>query len=295
MYEKGARAIIRPPRAKYDQNKIPAISQIPGFGSVERTSIAFRNPDGETLFGSFYQAPQPFDNSCVIYLHGNASNQLEGRYIISLFVPIGVSVFCFDFAACGCSTGKYISMGYRERADVATVVRILREDFHVRKIALWGRSMGAAVSLFCVADESLDISGAVVDSPYASLSRLVWDVGAQRVPKWMRKRAMKEVRKIVCTKAHFDILSVEPQSACVTCEKPLFFIHAEDDTLVKKSNSIELFSRAPTEEKQLYIVSGNHNSERPSEVLTRATEFLCRSLGLIVEFDDDVTCPQNSY
>ena len=295
MYKKGAKAIIRPPRAKYDPNKIPTISEIPGFGNVERTSIAFQNPSGETLLGSFYRAPEPFEDSCVVYLHGNASNQLEGRYIISLFVPLGVSVFCFDFAGCGCSTGKYISMGHREKDDVATVLEILRTDFHIQKVALWGRSMGAAVSLLCVGDDELGVVAAVLDSPYASLKDLVWDIGAEHVPKWLCKRAMKNVREIVRKKASFDIYEVEPASACEHCQKPLFFIHAEDDALVKKSNSIELFSSAPSQDKKLYIVDGKHNSDRPSAVLLRATEFLCRALGLIVEFDSDASCEQNSF
>ena len=59
---------------------------------------------------------------CVIYLHGNSSGRPETLPIVDLMIPLGVSVFTFDFAGCGMSEGEYISLGWHERDDLELVI-----------------------------------------------------------------------------------------------------------------------------------------------------------------------------
>ena len=59
---------------------------------------------------------------CVIYLHGNCSGRPEALPIVDLMIPLGVSVFTFDFAGCGMSEGEYISLGWHERDDLELVI-----------------------------------------------------------------------------------------------------------------------------------------------------------------------------
>ena len=53
-----------------------------------------------------------------------------------------VLVLCIERGCC-----RYLSLGYYEKADVATVVEYLKASGAVTNIALWGHSMGAATSL----------------------------------------------------------------------------------------------------------------------------------------------------
>ena len=59
---------------------------------------------------------------CVIYLHGNSSGRPETLQIVDLMIPLGVSVFTFDFSGCGMSEGEYISLGWHERDDLELVI-----------------------------------------------------------------------------------------------------------------------------------------------------------------------------
>jgi pimeloyl-ACP methyl ester carboxylesterase len=285
MVARGARAIIRPDRASYDLYKIPVDNIIPNFGLIHRTSVTFQNSARHTLHGSFYHAPDSSRRACVIYCHGNSSNQLEGRFLIPNFAPVGISVFCFDFSGCGCSTGKYVSLGHREAEDLATVIEILRRDFNIERVALWGRSMGAAVSAIALQNEHLGIIGAVLDSAFASLRGLIVQlIRSHHCPKWLAKKAVKKVRKRVLRKAAFDIDDVEPIRRFRGCRKPVFFICGERDDFVKPANSEMLFDASASDDKRLEVVPGKHNTDRPMGVTLSATEFLCGLLGVSVTF-----------
>jgi len=292
---KGVQAIIRPRRLEYDLKKIPVNNEIPGFGNIERVSISFRNSRGIRMLGSFYRAPKPLDgNPCIIYMHGNSSNQIEGRFAVSLFLPIGINVFCFDFSGCGCSEGKYVSLGHFETIDSESVISILHNDFFCDKIALWGRSMGAvtALSLAC---KRKDISSIVLDSPFCSLRELCSIIAKDyNIPGFLLPSVIETVREKVLIEAGFDIDDVDPLSEAHHCIIPTFFIHSEEDDFIPVSNSVRLFDMCGSDIKTLKIVKGNHNDDRPAEIIYSAAEFLCKYLGLSISFIEQEPIQQNS-
>lgn len=284
MFQKGAKLIIRPPRSTYDLTKLPLIAEVPNFGVIQRTSLPFSNNRGQTMYGSLYKAPNPIVDACIIYLHGNASNQLEGRFLVSLFCPIGISVFCFDFAGCGCSDGKYISLGYYENQDLDVVIDMLETQFGFHQFLLWGRSMGASVSILAL-ERSEKIKAAVVDSPYISIKSLIKQLGrARKVPDWFIKTSTENVRKKILEKASFDIYEVSPLEKVSNITKPILFIHGIDDDFVIKRNSEILYDRCNSEYKEIQLVPGEHDTNRPPETIKYATTFLCKAVGLNIQF-----------
>jgi len=72
----------------------------------------------------------------VIYLHGNSSSRRAARSLLTILVPLNISVFVFDFSGCGHSEGKYISLGYFEKDDLKVVVKFLRQSGKVSTIGL---------------------------------------------------------------------------------------------------------------------------------------------------------------
>lgn len=51
---------------------------------------------------------------CVIYLHGNCSSRVEGTQAAKVLLPMGMTVFSFDFSGCGRSEGEWVTLGYKE-------------------------------------------------------------------------------------------------------------------------------------------------------------------------------------
>lgn len=294
--EMGANLIIRPPRAEYDYKKLPINQFVPNYGMVQREEVIFKNSKGQNIIGSYYHPNEKIPEiSCVIYLHGNASSQREGTFLVPIFIPSGVSVFCFDFSGCGCSDGEYISLGYFERDDVSCGINYIRENFGVGRVALWGRSMGAACSIYALADDPT-IAAAIVDSPFCSLPELVRELAkTQNIPGMVTSMAAKLVGKKIRDVAKFDIEKLVPLDVADQCFSPVFFIHGEHDDFILPIHSKKLFDKYSGEDKQIRIVPGSHNSFRPFDVQIAAVLFLARCLEAPIVIDDVVRTLEMDY
>jgi hypothetical protein len=126
------KAVIRPPRDNYTDNDLgPEKFNIKGK-NYKRTDFTLINERNLKLHCSFWE---PYDEEreydripCVVYLHGNSSSRAEAAPEAKYLLPMGITLFSFDFAACGRSEGEYISLGWFEREDVNCVIEFLRKS-----------------------------------------------------------------------------------------------------------------------------------------------------------------------
>ena len=150
-YDQLVKAIIRPPRAEYEEAHLGPREFSFGRRRFRRRDFNLRNDRGMNIVCSMWE---PFDSErpsaelpCVIYMHGNSSARVEGLPELALCLSIGATMLSFDFTGSGQSEGEYVSLGFFEREDLKTVVAHLRASGRVSTIGLWGRSMGAATAL----------------------------------------------------------------------------------------------------------------------------------------------------
>lgn len=68
--------------------------------------------------------------------------------ILNYCLSNNIALVLFDFRASGFSTGKYVSLGWFEALDINIIVSFLIKEIKVRKIILWGRSMGGVACIF---------------------------------------------------------------------------------------------------------------------------------------------------
>lgn len=288
IIDEGAGAIIRPPRAVYNPSIIPNAVKLPNYGEVQRRHVSFKNSRGLNIVGSYWAPSEEAEKrSCVLYLHGNASCQTEGVYLLPLFIPAGISMLCIDLSGSGNSGGEYISLGHFERCDVKDAVVYARENLGVDKVALWGRSMGAGTAFLALAEDP-SISCAVVDSPYTSLTRLVRELaGSFGVPGCLTGLAMRLLRRRVREKAGFDISDVKPVEAATHAVAPIFIIHGANDSFIDCDHARMLFDAYAGDDKELEIVPGiDHGDERPLELTLKAASFIGRVLEVEIRVDE---------
>ena len=287
IINKSVKAILRPPKLLYDIKKIPIINNIPGFGDIIRISFSFLNFKKQRLYGSFYQSPNPIkENPCVIYFHGNASNQLEGRFCVSLFLPLGINVFCFDFGGCGCSEGEFVSLGYFESIDSEILLNILKNDFKCNIFGLWGRSMGSVTSLFLLKNNNFNIVGAIIDSPFSSLIELCKEFAKDLpISNISIDLLISKIKEKILIDANFNIEDVNILKFSNQIKLPIFFIHSIDDTFISFNHSEKIFNSIQSELKILKLINGEHNEDRPLKIIYEATEFLCQLFGINISFD----------
>ena len=114
------------------------------------------NEEGKKLSCQFWE-PIPEERPAekmpvIIYMHGNAGCRLEVEAYVPHILPLGINVFSFDFSGCGRSEGEWVTLGWKERGDLRTVIKHLQSIGSVSKIGLWGRSMGAATSIMFMSE-----------------------------------------------------------------------------------------------------------------------------------------------
>mmetsp|Transcript_112372 Transcript_112372/g.210719 ORF Transcript_112372/g.210719 Transcript_112372/m.210719 type:complete len:812 (-) Transcript_112372:65-2500(-) len=275
--------VIRPPRAMYNIRDLgPAIFEIGGLPG-RRRDFQLRTERGVHLECSHFR-PEPVKGKrerfpVVIYLHGNSSSRLEALDILQPLLGRRISLFCYDAAGCGMSEGEYVSLGWYERDDLASVVNHLREQPDCGAIGVWGRSMGAATALLHLERED-KIGGICADSPFASLPDVMWDLAqsehmAVRVPSWLLVAVLALVRMRVRTLAGFDIEDVVPIRQAKTCRVPAMFVHARKDHFVPMHHSQRLYE-AYGGRKEFLEIGGTHNSPRGPRVVDRIVDFFSR-------------------
>lgn len=116
---------------------------------------------------------------CVIYMHGNAGNKLEGLEYARYLASKGINLCTFDFSGCGNSEGEYVTLGYKEKEDIKSIIEFINENKRVSTIGLWGRSMGAVASLLYMSENPGTVNCAALDSSFSSLKKVIHSMASQ--------------------------------------------------------------------------------------------------------------------
>lgn len=278
--KKAKEAIIRPRRKIYDLTQLPISFTYSGM-RFTRCPCTYQNKRNLRLIGSVYyleEKPIISGDPCVIYLHGNASSQLEGRFLIPNLCPHGIAVFCFDFAGCGESDGEYISLGYYESFDTKFLINLLTVQFGFSKFILWGRSMGAATALLV---HHPSVVACISDSAYISVESMVETISKKTdIPFLFRPFASWLLKESVDSTAFFDYREINVLESIKKIKVPVIIGHAENDQIVPFEHSQLLYQACPNVMKLFMKLPGGHNSPRPIEWIKLCVSFCIDQLGV---------------
>ena len=288
-YEQLVNAIIRPPRASYKTSHLgPSSFSFLGT-TFTREDLSLLTERGYRIECSHWRpsGPQPI-TSVVVYMHGNASARVEVFQQLSYLLSLGTSVFAFDFAGSGLSEGDYVSLGYFEREDLATVVAHLRATLGSQiAIALWGRSMGAATALMYASREATmpirNVKCLILDSSFCDLVQLAEEMVDRAreqgigVPNVVVSVALAAIGWSVQTKAKFDIREISPIQHAPQIDVPALVVCGEQDDFIKPHHSEKICEQYKGS-KNLLLVQGDHNDLRPPIMFQAATQFLSKHL-----------------
>lgn len=238
---------------------------------------------------------------CVLYVHGNACSRLGSLSLLRPLALGGVSLCSIDCAGSGNSGGEFVSLGHFERDDVAAVVDDLRRRRLVGRLALWGRSMGAATALLYASTRDPDTAAVVADSPYASLVELCRELVAKArrrgrstantagqsdqkpangarelVLSAITEAALALVRSSVKHRAGFDIFDVSPVAHIGNMRHsatPVLFLHGAKDDFVAPSHS-QALNHAHGGDATLLLVPCDHQAQRPASAMLESFLFV---------------------
>ena len=94
---------------------------------------------------------------------------MEGLSHASTVLPLGVDLFAFDFSGCGNSEGDWVTLGWKEKEDLHSVLQYLESEGKTSKVILWGRSMGASTVLLYDHQYPLPVTGFILDSAFSDM------------------------------------------------------------------------------------------------------------------------------
>jgi len=215
-------------------------------------------------------------------MHGNSSCRKEAIGQLSLVLSLGATLVALDFSGSGKSDGDYVSLGAHEKDDLACVIRHLRDSGGVSKIALWGRSMGAATALLHAPRDS-ELAAVVCDSPFSSLVELaegMVEMGRKHgvyAPGFLVSLAIRFIRSSVQDKASFDVYDLAPVEEAHKSIVPLLLIAAAGDAFIPPSHSQAIYAQYGGP-KHAIVCPGDHNSIRPRRILDSVAIFLANAL-----------------
>jgi len=282
--------IIRPPRARYSQEELVArcpCQRLRAAGhQVRRSDFVVTNTRSNALVCTIFEPEGRREmggaspaRACVIYCHGNSDCRLAGFDLALIFLPLNISVACFDASGSGMSGGEFVTLGWHERDDLGVVIEHLRGERGFSRIGLWGFSMGASTVLMHAARDP-SIAGVVADSPFGDLRQLIqeicWDY--LRLPALAIDAILPGIRLIIQQKADFDIYEVSSSKHAPSSFVPALFLHGEADAFVAPSHSEFIARRYAGESQRIVVPNATHTSRRPKEYLHRAAVFLVRAL-----------------
>lgn len=311
-YELAVRAIIRPPRASYTTADLgPSEFVLPGGDPrvrFKRSDAELTNGSGARLHCSHWEPvhrPRDADGKpisvlpCVVYLHGNSSCRVAAMEILPLVLSAGWTCVAFDFMGCGRSDGEWVTLGHTELGDLECVLAALRArgpgvselgmpGRGTGRVALYGRSMGAATAILAAARDPA-IAAVVADSPFSSLRGLIDEllrraraqagcVGAL-LPSCVLGAFLGLVRRSVRARTGMDLNALAPCAAAARARQPALFAAGSEDNFVSPSHARACFERWAGADKAFYPLPGcDHNTARPEEWRDAVRAFLARVL-----------------
>lgn len=286
------KSIIRPPRETYDIDDLGDNTFTFHKKLYERTDYTLVNKEGNIIQCSILQRPidlrEEYIMPVVIYLHGNSSSKLEGLKNCQELLKRDINIFTFDFSGCGKSEGEYITLGWKERDDVRTVVDFVEKLPGVGNIGLWGRSMGAATAMMYAGTDSR-IKAICLDSPFGDFEKLAYELCKKimKLPEFIFKPTFAIVKNTVKNKTGVDLDLLKPENFADKSKVPMFFIHAMNDELINYQQTVKMYEdyKGP---KTLNIVEGGHNSVRQKHISEKIGKFYKKYLNINYDnFDPD--------
>ena len=293
-YDELVNAIIRPPRADYDMERLGPTHFTFCGRKYRRTDMVLMNQRGLALQCSHWEPTErPNDElPCVVFMHGNSSARLEGLNQLSVCLGYGLTLFAFDCAGSGKSEGNYVSLGWFERDDLRVVVDHLRGSGSVSKIAVWGRSMGAVTGLLYQVQDAeilgpskMSVNAMVLDSPFADFCQLAEELvakGRERgvvVPSMVTRMALSMLANSVKSVAGFDINDLSAIKCVKKCTLPALFICAKRDDFIGTHHTQSLHDEYGGP-KFIIVADGDHNTLRSSQSMLSVGTFLQRELNV---------------
>lgn len=247
--------------------------------------VYLKTSDGLRLCG-ILSKPSKATDRCVVLCHGITVNKEEDGIFTNLahkLCNIGFAVFRFDFRGHGESEGESVGMTIAgEERDLEAAVKFLQEKGYQEFGILGASFAGGAVSLFTAAHSEI-VRGLVLWNAGIDYSSKINPINQWTRKNW-GKPAFERAEKFGFTEIgakNFkigknlmdEIRTLKPWKELVNIEKPILFVHGNNDSYIPYSDSVK-YSKLFKNAKLVTIHGaehGFHDNPKHAEQADNAT------------------------
>lgn len=228
---------------------------------VEEETVTILSGDGLTLSGGCFR--QEDSHLWALIIHGNRGNHTKMYDHCQRFYDEGYQVLAPDMRACGDSEGDYVGMGWTDRLDALLWIDWIIGQDPDAQIVMYGASMGGATTMMTAGEDTPDqVKAFVEDCGYTS----VWDIFSSELslrfhlPEFP---VLYTANLIAGLRAGWSFSEASSVTQLANCEKPMLFIHGEQDDFVPYWMLEEVYNAKPGDNKLCISVSdAGHDESR---------------------------------
>ncbi|ONI44458.1 hypothetical protein AN640_05510 [Candidatus Epulonipiscium fishelsonii] len=230
------------------------------YENVSYEEVNITSYDGkETLYAKIF--PQKNSNLWVIVVHGYTTSHKNIEDVIVEYYNRGYNVVAPDLRSHGNSTGKYITLGEKDKDDIVAWANYINTP--ESKIVLHGFSMGAGTVLLASSEEELpeSVFAIIEDSGYTTALQMLKEQLKYRfnLPSFPIINISNVVSII---KADLNFYKTKPIEAILDSDLPILFIHGDEDIFVLPYMHTELYNAYKGPKDSLIIEGAGHTAGR---------------------------------
>ncbi len=223
--------------------------------AAETSRVSITSEDGLYLNG--YTTREEDSHLWAVVIHGYKRSAKNMMNYGARYAEAGYNVLLPDNRAHGDSEGKYIGMGWLDKDDIELWLEWIISQDPEAQIVLHGVSMGAAAVMMVSGDNPAHVIGYVEDCGYTT----VWDIFASELDKRfsLPEFPVMNIANIIANiKAGYDWKEASAVAQVAKCERPILFIHGEDDDFVPVEMGYEVYDAAGSEKKFFLVKEAGH-------------------------------------
>lgn len=213
--------------------------------------------DRDTLDG-WYLPPR--NGALVVVLHGYGRDHTRAWRYGGFLDQAGYGLLAFDFRSSRAQRRLPTTLGFHELSDARAALAWIRTQPRLRSIpvGLLGESLGGSVALIAAAERP-DVRAVIADCAFATGERALEDASSRwaRLPGRPVARLCRTLGRVMTTHDPGALDAVV--ASRMLRDRPLFFIHAEDDDRLSIAHPWALWEAAGGKDP-LWIIPGiGHN------------------------------------
>jgi len=215
---------------------------------------------------AWYAKADSVARGTVVLFHGLGNSKSNVLPEANEFRFLGFNVMLVDFRGHGNSDGNTTTIGYKESEEVKLAYEWLIKKGET-KIILWGTSMGAVAIMKSIADNKLNVAGAILEMPFGSLHQHMKarakTLGFPQQPFAVLVTFWSGVRR------GFNGFKLNSYQNAEKINCPILFQWGNNDHLVSKAEAQNIYQHIGSKQKKFVVYENGVHSSLSQQNITQ--------------------------